>query len=130
MKKFDIEKSDMNAEESEILRPKTRGDCKEGVRPCPWVSCRHHIYSEIDPNFTMDVDLNRLEETCILDIADSGSISLLEIADLMCAKREKIKQLEARGLRKLKYNSKAKQINDDFKDVNIAGGQLPSKSKR
>ncbi len=24
-------------------RPKTRGDCIDGPRPCPWVSCRHHM---------------------------------------------------------------------------------------
>lgn len=28
-------------------RPRTRGDCKDGPRPCPWVSCRHHLLLEI-----------------------------------------------------------------------------------
>src|SRR4051812_16253635 len=25
-------------------RPRTRGQCKEDVRPCPYVSCKHHLY--------------------------------------------------------------------------------------
>lgn len=25
-------------------KPKVRGDCKGGFRPCPWVSCRYHIF--------------------------------------------------------------------------------------
>lgn len=24
-------------------RPQTRGDCKDGIRPCPWMSCHHHL---------------------------------------------------------------------------------------
>lgn len=28
-------------------RPRTRGECKDGPRPCPWVSCRHHLLLEI-----------------------------------------------------------------------------------
>ena len=24
-------------------RPRTRGDCVNGIRPCPWVGCGHHL---------------------------------------------------------------------------------------
>jgi hypothetical protein len=30
-----------------IPRPRTRGDCQLEARPCPWVSCRHHLLLEI-----------------------------------------------------------------------------------
>ena len=30
-----------------IARPITRADCIDGPRPCPWVSCRHHLLLEI-----------------------------------------------------------------------------------
>ncbi len=33
-----------------IVRPKTRGECASGPRPCPWVSCRHHLYLDVDKN--------------------------------------------------------------------------------
>ena len=29
-----------------IPRPKTRGECLEEARPCPWVACRHHLLLE------------------------------------------------------------------------------------
>ena len=27
-------------------RPLTRGDCLDGIRPCPWISCRYHLALE------------------------------------------------------------------------------------
>jgi hypothetical protein len=30
-----------------IPRPRTRGDCLQEARPCPWVSCRHHLLLEV-----------------------------------------------------------------------------------
>lgn len=24
-------------------RPRTRGDCVNGIRPCPWIACRYHL---------------------------------------------------------------------------------------
>lgn len=31
----------------ELKRPKTRGDCANSPRPCPWVGCRHHLLLEV-----------------------------------------------------------------------------------
>lgn len=28
-------------------RPQTRADCRGDARPCPWVSCRHHLLLEV-----------------------------------------------------------------------------------
>lgn len=33
--------------EEPVERPRTRGDCVEGQRPCPWLSCRHHLAIEV-----------------------------------------------------------------------------------
>lgn len=30
-----------------IPRPRTRADCLDGPRPCPWVACRHHLLFEV-----------------------------------------------------------------------------------
>lgn len=35
-----------DAEVLSIQRPRTRGECGE-VRPCPWVSCRHHLLLDV-----------------------------------------------------------------------------------
>jgi hypothetical protein len=58
-------------------RPRTRGDCADGIRPCPWVSCRHHLYLEVRRtgfialNFP-DLEPGDMKETCSLDVADRG----------------------------------------------------------
>lgn len=30
-----------------IPRPRTRGDCLQEARPCPWVGCRQHLLLEV-----------------------------------------------------------------------------------
>ena len=30
-----------------LPRPRTRADCLDGPRPCPWASCRHHLLFEV-----------------------------------------------------------------------------------
>ena len=33
----------------DIPRPETRAECREEMRPCPWVACKHHLYLDINP---------------------------------------------------------------------------------
>ena len=33
-----------------VPRPRTRNDCLEEARPCPWVGCRYHLLLEIVPS--------------------------------------------------------------------------------
>ncbi len=60
-------------------RPKTRRDCLPGggneVRPCPWVSCKQHLYLSVTAKGSLtldhgDVDVDTLTDTCALDIAE------------------------------------------------------------
>ena len=92
----------------EYWRPKARADCIEMPRPCLFVSCRHHLYLDVNPE-TGSVKLNfpdkevwELEETCALDVADRGGITLEEVGTIMNLTRERIRQVEVRGLEKLK----------------------------
>jgi hypothetical protein len=92
----------------ECWRPKTRSECIEMERPCLFVSCRHHLYLDVNPE-TGSVKLNfpdkevwELEETCALDVADRGGITLEEVGTIMNLTRERIRQVEVRGLEKLK----------------------------
>ena len=36
-----------DAELLAMMRPRTRADCENGPRPCPWVGCRHNTYLSI-----------------------------------------------------------------------------------
>jgi hypothetical protein len=92
-------------------RPVTRGECKEGPRPCPWVSCKHHLYLDVNPetgsiklNFP-DLEVWEMKDTCSLDVADRNGITLEEVGEIMNLTRERIRQVEVRGLLKLKMES-------------------------
>lgn len=92
----------------EAQRPRWRADCVDGPRPCLYVSCKHHLYLDVNPQ-TGSVKLNfpdkeiwELEETCALDVADRGGITLEEVGAIMNLTRERIRQVESRGLYKLR----------------------------
>ena len=89
-------------------RPQTREECKALTRPCPWVSCRHHLYLDVNPE-THSIKLNfphlevwEMKETCSLDVADRAGVTLEEVGEIMNLTRERIRQVEVRGLLKLK----------------------------
>jgi hypothetical protein len=104
----------MDPEETELLqqiesnRPKTRADCVNGPRPCMFVSCKHNLYLDVNPetgsiklNFP-DKEISELEHTCALDVAEKGGITLEEVGEIMNLTRERIRQVETRGLIKLR----------------------------
>ncbi len=62
---------------SDVERPKTRGDCIDGPRPCPWVSCRFNNYLDVSPRGSIKLNFPDREpaevpadKSCALDIAD------------------------------------------------------------
>jgi hypothetical protein len=95
----------------DIPRPTSRAECREEIRPCPWVACKHHLYLDINPetgsikiNFP-DLEPWELKHTCALDVAERGGITLEEVGEIMNLTRERIRQVEVRGLLKLKMGS-------------------------
>ncbi|HET9987261.1 MAG TPA: sigma factor-like helix-turn-helix DNA-binding protein [Kofleriaceae bacterium] len=95
----------------DIPRPTTREECRGELRPCPWVACKHHLYLDINPetgsikiNFP-DLEPWELKHTCALDVAERGGITLEEVGEIMNLTRERIRQVEVRGLLKLKMGS-------------------------
>ena len=95
----------------DVDRPQTRGACSEMARPCPFVSCSHHLYLDVNPE-TGAIKLNfphlevwEMAETCSLDVADRGGITLEEVGAILNLTRERIRQVEVRGLAKIKDDS-------------------------
>jgi hypothetical protein len=95
----------------DLPRPTTRAECKQGPRPCPFVSCKHHLYLDVNPetgsiklNFP-DLEVWEMKETCALDVADRGGVTLEEVGEILNLTRERIRQVEVRGLLKLKMVS-------------------------
>jgi len=88
-------------------RPRLRSECVDGPRPCPFVSCTHHLYLDVSArtgaikvNFP-DLDPWEMSETCALDVADRGGTTLEEVGAIMNLTRERIRQVEVKGLAKL-----------------------------
>jgi hypothetical protein len=97
-------------------RPRTRGDCAGGARPCLWLACRHNLYLDVDPD-TGSIKINfpdlepwELEHTCALDVAERGGLMLDEVGDIMNLTRERIRQVETRGL--LAIGRRAPELGD------------------
>jgi hypothetical protein len=110
---------EMDPEEEELLRlideqrPKTRADCMNGPRPCLFVSCKHNLYLDVNPetgsiklNFP-DKEIWQLQYSCALDVAEKGGITLEEVGEIMNLTRERIRQVETRGLMKLREATEA-----------------------
>ena len=92
----------------EALRPKNRQDCIHGERPCPWVSCKYHLYLDINLrtgsiklNFP-DIEPWDMVDSCVLDIADQGPVTLEDVGRIMNLTRERIRQLEASASERVK----------------------------
>jgi len=109
-----------------LRRPRTRADCIDGPRPCPWVGCRYHLYLSVSPE-TGAVNLTHpncepweLEETCALDIADRGGTTLEEIARYYNRTRERIRQIEEIGLRKIRCSKRRRSYIGDFAHVHLS----------
>ncbi|GHG72549.1 sigma factor-like helix-turn-helix DNA-binding protein [Comamonas sp. JC664] len=109
----------VDPEEADLLkqmddtRPRTRADCVNGPRPCNFVSCKHNLYLDVNPetgsiklNFP-DKEIWELEHTCALDVAEKGGITLEEVGEIMNLTRERIRQVETRGLMKLREATEA-----------------------
>jgi hypothetical protein len=91
----------------DIERPRTRVECADAPRPCPFVSCQHHLYLDVSArtgaiklNFP-DLEVWEMTETCALDVADRGGTTLEEVGAIMNLTRERIRQVEVKGLAKL-----------------------------
>lgn len=87
--------------------PATRADCVDGPRPCPYVSCRHHLYLDVTQfdgvKLTFpDLEPDEIPYTCSLDVAEAGGATLEQAGALLNVTRERIRQLEVRAFKTLR----------------------------
>lgn len=104
--------------EVDYWRPTARAECVDMERPCPFVSCKYHLYIDVHPvrgsikvNFP-DVEVWEMTETCALDIADRGGITLEEVGEIMNLTRERVRQVETAGLAKLQALDEVARLKD------------------
>ena len=104
--------------ETHYWKPETREQCADMERPCPYVSCKYHLFIDVHPvrgaiklNFP-DLEVWEMTETCALDVADRGGITLEEVGEIMNLTRERVRQVETAGLAKLEAIQDIERLKD------------------
>jgi len=107
MTKRELEIGRLLYPETDYWKPRTRAECAEGPRPCPFVSCKYHLFIDVSSktgaiklNFP-DLEVWEMNESCALDVADRGGTTLEDVGAIMNLTRERIRQLEVKALAKL-----------------------------
>ena len=115
----------------DMEKPKSREDCVAGARPCPFVSCKHHLYLDVSArtgaiklNFP-DLEVWDMTETCALDVADRGGTTLEEVGAIMNLTRERIRQVEVKGLAKLEALKDMEALRDYVDEGPVGKRRLP-----
>lgn len=101
-------------------RPGIRAQCEDGPRPCPWVGCVYHLYLDVLKTGGIHTNWDgppwTMSETCALDVAARGGVTLNEIGVMIGVSRERIRQIEFAALRKLKKKDQVNLVKADFFD--------------
>ncbi len=107
MTKRELEIGRLLYPETDYWKPRTRAECAEGPRPCPFVSCKYHLFVDVSArtgaiklNFP-DLEVWDLAESCALDVADRAGTTLEDVGAIMNLTRERIRQVEVKALAKL-----------------------------
>lgn len=95
--RFELEnETPLNSDE----RPRTRADCANVPRPCPFVGCRHNNYLEvldggmIKLNHALDPWDVPPEKSCSLDVAETdGGVDIRSTADAIGCSSTRIDQV-------------------------------------
>jgi hypothetical protein len=131
MTKRELELGRLLYPESEYDKPRMREECAGDERPCPYVSCKHHLYLDVSPrtgaiklNFP-DLEVWEMKETCALDVADRGGTTLEDVGAIMNLTRERIRQVEVRALAKLEALRDMMALRDYVDEGPIGKRRLP-----
>ena len=86
-------------------RPRTRSDCARVPRPCPYVACKYSLYLDVSETGSIILNFPHLEpgempaeQSCALDLAERGAMTLEDIAVVTNLTRERIRQVESKAL--------------------------------
>jgi len=131
MTKRELEIGRMLYPETDYYKPRTRAECLEGPRPCPYVSCQHHLFLDVSArtgaiklNFP-DLEVWEMNETCALDVADRGGTTLEDVGAIMNLTRERIRQVEVKALAKLESLRDMLALRDYIDEGPVGKRRLP-----
>jgi hypothetical protein len=135
MTKRELEIGRLLFPETDYWKPRNRAECAEGPRPCPFVSCKHHLFIDVSPrtgaiklNFP-DLEVWDLGESCALDVADKHGTTLEDVGAIMNLTRERIRQVEVKALAKLEALNDMYALRDYVDEGPVGKRRLPTLSK-
>lgn len=135
MTKRELEIGRLLYPETDYWKPRTRLECVDGPRPCPFVSCKHHLYIDVSPrtgaiklNFP-DLEVWDMNESCALDVADRGGTTLEDVGAIMNLTRERIRQVEVKALAKLEALRDMMALRDYVDEGPVGKRRLPQLTK-
>lgn len=135
MTKRELEIGRLLYPETDYYKPRVRSECADGPRPCPYVSCKYHLYIDVSPrtgaiklNFP-DLEVWEMGESCALDVADRGGTTLEDVGAIMNLTRERIRQVEVKALAKLEALRDMMALRDYVDEGPVGKRRLPRLSK-
>ena len=135
MTKRELEIGRLLYPEDDYAKPRERAACAGGARPCPYVSCKHHLYVDVSPrtgaiklNFP-DLEVWEMGDSCALDVADRGGTTLEDVGAIMNLTRERIRQVEVKALAKLEALRDMMALRDFVDEGPVGKRRLPVLSK-
>jgi len=135
MTKRELEIGRLLYPETDYWKPRARSECVDGPRPCPFVSCKHHLYIDVSPrtgaiklNFP-DLEVWDMNESCALDVADRGGTTLEDVGAIMNLTRERIRQVEVKALAKLEALRDMMALRDYVDEGPVGKRRLPQLTK-
>ena len=135
MTKRELEIGRLLYPETDYYKPRTRAECVEGPRPCPYISCKYHLFIDVSPrtgaiklNFP-DLEVWEMSESCALDVADRGGTTLEDVGAIMNLTRERIRQVEVKALAKLEALRDMMALRDYVDEGPVGKRRLPKLTK-
>jgi hypothetical protein len=90
--------------DAEMPEPLAYQQAMNHCRPCPWVSCTHHLYLDVLDRGSIRFNFPSKEpwemtESCTLDVAERDGATLDEVGKTINITRERVRQLIEQALR-------------------------------
>lgn len=102
-------------------RPRTRSDCEDGPRPCPWFECKYHLAvdeigqgnADVERTMIANKEFDWSKPTCALDVADEGKHSVRQVSAILGVNFQRVHAIERHAIRKALRGAASYRRGDD-----------------